>query len=368
MHDNIRLPKYPPVFFVRITERMRRFFIRMYRKFTHPNVAMLEMVQNLWLSGAIGAAAELGIADILKKGPKTIGELAKLTGTLEYPLYRVMRALASNDIFKESKNRCFSLTPLAVAMQEEQMKYFIIQHLNKMHFQMFGEMMHSLKTGRNSSELFIKDGLFDHIGKSPELNEMFNKAMTNTSVMQVAAILPVFPFNKYKNIIDVGGGQGFFLSAILSKFRSLEGIVFDLPHVVSNARQFFEKYGVADRAGAVGGSFFETIPAGGDLYMLKNILHDWNDDECLKILQNIRLVLPPEGRLLVMEAVIEEDNNPSFGKMIDLLMMVGVNGRERTKSEFEALLQKAGFVIRKIYRTVSPFVIITAEINLKRAV
>jgi hypothetical protein len=340
---------------------MRWFFIRMYSRFTHPNVAMIEMVENLWLSAAISVATELGIADILKNGAKTISELAGLTATLENPLYRVMRALASNDIFKESGNKRFSLTPLAVTMQEDEMKYFILQHLHKMHFQIFGEMMYSLRTGKNASELFMEGGLFNNLSIDPVKNEMFNKAMANTSAMQAAALLPVFPFYKHKNIIDIGGGQGFLLIAILSKYVNLKGTVFDLPHVVCHAIQQFEKYGIAGRAKAESGSFFEAIPPGGDLYLLKNILHDWDDEDCIKILQNIKLVLPPDGKLLIIEAVIKEDNNPSFGKMLDLLMMVSVSGRERTKAEFEILLRKAGFAIAKIYRTVTPLSIITAK-------
>jgi len=335
----------------------------MYRRFTHPNVALIGMIENLWLAGAISVASELGIADILKDGKKSIGELAKITGTLEDPLYRVMRALASNDIFKESKNKFFTLTPLAAAMQEDQMKYFINQHLSKIHFQMFGEMLQSVKTGKSYSELFTKDGLFDHIGESSESNVMFNKAMANTSMMQAAAVLPVFSFAGYKSIIDIGGGEGYFLSTILSKYKNLKGIVFDLPHVVGYTQEFFKKHGLSDRAEAVGGSFFELIPPRGDLYMLKNILHDWDDESSLKILKNIRQILSKGARLLIIEAVLEEDNNPSFGKMTDLLMMVGMNGRERTKAEFNVLFNKSGLSLIKIYPTISPLSILVIEIR-----
>jgi hypothetical protein len=342
---------------------MRWFFIKMFRRFTHPNVALIEMVENLWLSGAISVASELGIADLLKEGNKSIGELAKLTGTLEDPLYRVMRALASNDIFKELKDKCFTLTPLAVAMQDNQMRYFINQHLSKMHFQMFGEMLQTVKTGKSYSELFTKAGLFDHIGESSELNEMFNKAMASTSMMQAAAVLPVFSFNRYKKIIDIGGGQGYFLSTILARYEDLKGVVYDLPHVVGYTQEFFKNHDLADRALAIGGSFFESIPPDGDLYILKNILHDWNDEDCIRILQNLRRDMPVKGRILIIEAVLEVDNNPSFGKMTDLLMMVGMNGRERTRAEYEDLLRNSGFMLKKIYPTISPLSLILAELN-----
>ncbi len=360
MYENIQLPKYPPVFFVKTTERFRHFLLRLYRRFTHPNVALMEMIQNLWLSGAIGVASELGIADILKKGPQPVSELANLTGTKEEPLYRIMRVLASNGIFKETRHKIFTLTPLGVALQEDQMKHFIDLHLGKIHFQMFGEMMHTAKTGNKSIELFIKGNLFDHISQSPGLNEQFNKAMTNTAMMQASAILQVYPFPHYKSIVDIGGGHGFFLTTILSRYKHLKGIVFDLPHVVTEASSFFEKYNISGRTEAIGGSFFDNIPSGYDLYMLKNILHNWDDESCVKILKNIKKALLPESKLLIIEAHLKDDNNPSFAKMTDLLMMVGLDGRERSKEEYHLLLQKAGFNIKKTYHTVSPLAIIEA--------
>jgi hypothetical protein len=360
MQNEFQLPKYPPVLFVRVTEYIRRKLIKFYRKLTHPNAAMVEFIQNLWLLGAISVATELGIADILKDGPKTIGELANLTGTLEDPLYRLMRMLASHGIFKGSKNRSFSLTPIAKSMQEGELKYFIQHSLNEMQFRIFGSMIYTAKTGRNSLELFIKNEVFDHLGQSEELNDLFNNAMTNTSKMQIAAIMPCFDFNKYKYIIDVGGGHGFFLSTILAKYNAIKGTVFDLPHVVNKSRQLFKDMGVSDRADFAAGSFFETIPGGGDLYLLKNIIHNWSDGEAVKILQNIRKAMPQNGRLLIIEAVIENDNRNSFGKMIDVYMMVGISGRERTKDEYQTLLENAGFKIENVKRTVSPLGIIVA--------
>jgi ubiquinone/menaquinone biosynthesis C-methylase UbiE len=363
MSNEFQLPKYPPVFFVRVTELIRRRLIKIYRKFTHPNVAMLEFVQNLWLLGAINVATELGIADILNDGPKPIGELAKLTGTLEGPLYRIMRVLASQGIFKELENRNFSLTPLAKPMQEKEIKFFIQHSLMTLQFQISGEMLHSVKTGRSTSELFVKDKMFEHIGQSDELNDLYNKAMTSTSRMQVAAILPAFDFGKFKYIIDIAGGQGFFLTSILNKHKNIRGTVFDLPQVINNSQQHFKDTGLSDRANFIAGSFFESIPAGGDLYLLKNIIHNWNDEDSIKILQNIRKVMPQNGRVLIIEMIIENDNNPSWGKMMDLYMMIGLNGKERTRDEYQGLLKKAGFKIERIKRTVSPMSIIVAAIQ-----
>ena len=361
MKNSLEFPHYPPLFFVSITERMRSFFLRLYRKFTHPNVAVFEMVHHFWLASAIGVAAELGVADILKKGPKSIGELALQTGSDEESLYRLMRMLASHDVFREKYDRIFALTPLAKALQEEQLKYLITSHLTKLHYNMFSELAYCVRTGKNASELFTGHALFDHIGADEKRNELFIKAMTSASMMQVSAILSGYSFRTYRNIYDIGGGQGLMMASVLKKFPGCRGIVFDLPQAQGQAMEIIEQYGIADRCKFMAGSFFESLPEGGDLYMLKSVLHDWDDEQCMKILSNLYKAMSAESRLLIMESIIEEGNRPSFGKMSDVLMMVAVGGKERTRVEYSILLQKAGFRIRKIRRTVAPLSLIEAE-------
>lgn len=362
MHSGSKLPKYPPVFFVRITDSVRKKMIRISRRFTHPNIAMLEIVQNLWLLGAVSVATELGIADLLKDGSKTIKELASLTDMQEDSLYRVMRLLASEGIFRESEKMRFSNTHLSESLKEEELRYFIQHSLNKMQFRIFGELIHSVKTGRSTSELFINN-VFEHLGQSQELNDIYNKAMTNTSRMQAAAVMSAFSFNKYKHVVDVGGGLGFFLSTILAKYSTLQGTLFDLPQVVNGSGNMQENKDISDRLKIVSGSFFEAIPDGGDLYILKNILHGWSDENSVNILKNIRKVMPEDGRLMIIEIIIENKNKPSWGKMTDIFMMAGLGGRERTRSEYQDLLDRAGYRIEKIKRTVSPLSLIVAAVN-----
>ncbi len=355
-----KLPKYPPVFFVRLTDSVRRRLVKISRKFTHPNVTMMEHLQDLWLLGSISVVNELGIADILKNGSRTVEELASLTGTLEDPLYRILRLLASEGIFRESKNKRFSNTRVSESMKEEELKYFIQHTLNSMQFRIFGELMHSVRTGRRTSELFVETGVFEHMGKSQRLNDLYNKAMTNTSKMQVAAILSSFSFSKFKHVVDVGGGLGFFISALLSKYENMQGTLFDLPQVIDDPQKLPDLNSFSGRLKTESGSFFDTIPASGDLYTLKNILHGWNDEDCIRILKNIRKVLDPEGRLMIIEVVIEGLNKPSWGKMSDIFMMAGLDGRERTGDEFNSILGKAGFRIEQIRKTVSPLSLIIA--------
>jgi len=361
MKDGNDFPKYPPVLFVRGTEKLRNFLLRLYRRFTHPDVAVFEMVHQFWLVAAMGVAAELGIADILRQGKKDIRELAGITTTHEESLYRLLRVLASNDIFREDKDRCFSLTPLAEALQEDRARYLVTAHLTRIHYQMFSELMYCVKTGKNAAELITGTELFESIGSSMESSELFNRAMTTATRMQVPAILSAFSFGRFWNIIDVGGGEGLLLAAILQKYPRIRGVVFDLPQSTVRTAEVFDRYNVAGRATIETGSFFESVPCGGDLYMLKSVLHNWDDEPALKILSNIRKVMESGARLLIIDSILGGRNEPSFGKMTDILMLVAMNGKERTLVEFESLLDQSGFTIQKIHPTVTPHKLIEAK-------
>jgi hypothetical protein len=361
MQRENEFPVYPPLLFVRITEKLRYFFLRLNRRFTHPNVVLWEMVHNLWLAAGIGVVAELGIADLLKEGPRTVDELAELTGTDKRSLYRVMRMLATQGIFKEIRGKRFISTPLAKPLREDQIRDLLLLHMTPRHFQMFGEMITSVRTGKNVSGRMGGSALFDHIGNDESRNQRFNKAMTSATRMQASAILSAFPFKGCRKIIDVGGGQGLLLAAILHRNSQAEGVVFDLPKAVAHAGEVISSYSLGERMRAEEGDFFKKVPGGGDIYIMKSILHDWDDDASLKILGNVRDAMGEGSRLLVIDSVLDEGNSPSFGKMTDILMMVSAGGKERTRAEWETLLGRAGLRIRKIRATVSPHSIIEAD-------
>ncbi len=354
------LPTYPPLFFVRMTQKIRAFFLRMNRRFTHPNVVMWEMAHNMWLAAGISVVTELGIADLLKQGPRSIDDLASHTNTHADSLYRVMRMLASQGIFKEKKGRYFDLTPLAVPLQEDQIRYLILIHLNRNQFRMFGELMESVRTGATIFGKKTGTALFDFIGSEDQRKEWFNKAMTSASKMLIPALLSAFPFKRFKNIIDIGGGEGQLLASILSRAPKSKGVVFDLPGVISRTSEIIKNYALAGRLVAQEGDFFESLPDGGDLYMLKSVLHDWDDKSSGKILSKLHGVMDQKSRLLVVEAVLDEGNQASFGKMTDILMMVAAGGRERTRTQWKNLLASSGFEIRKIHPTISHQSIIEA--------
>ncbi len=361
MRNDPDLPTYPPLWFVLLTQKIRHFFLRMNRRFTHPNVVIWEMAHNMWLAAGISVAAELGIADLLKEGPRSIDDLASLTVTHPDSLYRVMRMLASQGIFKEVRGQHFENTSLAVPLQEDQIRYLVLLHLNRNQFRVFGELLESVRTGSTVLKEHSGRALFDHIGNDELKNEWFNKAMTSASKMQVPALLSAFPFKRFRNIIDIGGGEGLFLASILSRAPKTRGVIFDLQGVLSRTSEIIESHSLAGRMVSVGGDFFEGVPGDGDLYILKSVLHDWDDDSSVKILRNVHKVMDQKSRLLIIESVLDEVNLPTFGKMTDVLMMVAAGGRERTLTQWKILLRASGFKIRKIHPSITHHSMIEAE-------
>ncbi len=330
-----------------------------------PNtIAVFELSQSVWIARAIGVAVELELADILSDGPKTVTDLADLTQTNPENLYRLLRALASYGIFREKPYKTFHLTSLAVGLKEGagSMKNMIAHQMNPVNWQMIGEMNYCVKTGEDVAHKILGMDIFEHLKKHPEKNRLYNLAMTETSEIASTTVLSAYNFSGRKKLVDVGGGHGYLLSIILHEYSHLEGILFDLPHVVEGAKQTIEKLGVEERVTIVPGDFFNSIPEGADTYILKSIIHAFDDGKCVTLLKNIHSAIADNGKLLIVEVVISEDNTPSFGKIFDLQMLIGApGGKERTRREFEEILGSSGFTLKKIIPTVSQFSIIEAE-------
>jgi len=359
MQNNIIFPKLPPIFIIRLIEKFRAFLKNLERKLTPSEIIIIEHVTSFWIGKAIGVAAELNIADILKEGPKQIKELAQITQCHEQALYRLMRTLSSHGLFKEDKNQVFSLTKLGNCMIEngnKSVKYFVLHQNSEHNWRQYGEMLHCVKTGEHATKKLYNMEPFEYIEKNPDTNNVFNKSMTYTSEMSSMFMVSNYDFSKFKTIVDVGGGQGFLLSCILYKNPNLTGTLFDLPHVVKSANQNLDRFDVSSRCNIQSGSFFNTIPENADAYILKNIIHDWDDEKSIQILQNIHKVMNKNSKLICIESIISEDNKPSFGKNLDLEMLVGTNGgKERTLLEYKILYEKAGFILNKIIETPTPF-------------
>jgi len=359
--QSLHIPKYPPPFIIKAFDKFRYFLIKFSRKFTEPNIAIVEMIQSFYVSKAISVAAELNIAEHLQKGKKSISELARLTGAHKDSLYRLMRMLSSQGVFKEKKNHFFSQNRLSKTLlnHRDSMRYMAMHLGNSINWQLFNELYYVVKTGENASEKILGMNIFEFLEKNPVNNKIYNTAMTNSSLMLSYAILSRYNFKKGKCIVDIGGGQGILLSMILIKNPNIKGVLFDLPHVIKNAEENFRNYNLSNRIELMAGSFYETIPQGGDIYLMKNIIHNLSNKQAVDILIKINNILPEKGRILIIEPVISDKNQYSFAKLFDIQMMVSQDGgKERTKEEYNQLINKAGLKLNKMVRTVAPFSII----------
>jgi SAM-dependent methyltransferase len=320
-----------------------------------PGIVMRDMLTAYWTSAALIAAAKLGIADRLASGPKTAAELASATGTLPGPLYRVLRALASVGVFEEMDGGRFALTPLAEQLRDDvpgsQRAMAIL--MGDEHFRAWAELEHSLRTGGIAFDHVFGKPCFDFLAEHPDKAANFDRAMVSVHGRETSAMCDAYDFSAFGTLADVGGGNGSLIALVLQRTSSLKGILYDLPHVVERARANLQAAGVAGRCQAIGGSFFESVPAGADAYLMRHIIHDWDDAKALTILKNVRKVIAGGGKLLLVEGVVPPGNGRSFTKLLDLNMMVIPGGKERTEAEYRELYAKAGFRLARIVPTAS---------------
>lgn len=306
---------------------------------------MFEMLGGMWITGCIKTAAELNIADHLEAGPQTISSLAKKTDSQEKPLYRIMRALSSVGIFEELENKTFRLNDFGATLLTGvpgTVKDFVIANLSE-HFPGFMKLTYCAQTGKVPFEHVHGMNLWEYYKEYPELGANFGRGMTGLSNMELSGIIKTYDFSPYKTVVDVGGGNGIMMYAILNATSGSSGIIFDEEHVIADTIRLMPE-NMKERCSVATGNFFDKVPAGADLYTMKWIIHDWNDDECIQILKNCCEAMPKGARLLIIDAVIPDDsqNKPHPAKLLDIVMMACITGRERTLSEFKELIEKAG--------------------------
>jgi hypothetical protein len=323
----------------------------------------LQMFSSYWVSQAIYVAAKLGIADLLAERRMSNEELAAATGTHTAALYRLLRALASIGIFVEGDDAKFALTPLSTPLQKGKgsMRSMVIHMGEKPSWQAWGELLHSVTTGETA---FIKANgaeVFPYYAEHAESKEPFDQAMTEFSDSVSEAVTKAYDFSQFKKIVDVGGGHGGLLTSILKANANAAGVVFDLPSTVEGAEARIAAEGLSQRCEVVGGDFFKTVHAGGDAYLMKLIIHDWDEARAVAILKNIHRAMPAGGKLFLVETLVPETNEPAFAKLFDLHMMVMTGGRERTLSEYAELFAAAGFKFNKVTATDSLLSIIEAD-------
>lgn len=319
-----------------------------------PVEVMLQMMSGFWVSRGIWIAAKLGIADLLKDGPKSAAELATATDMNADSVFRVMRMLAMVGAFEHKSDGRFANTPVSETLLSDvpgSLRYGAIAEMGEVHYEAWGNIMHSMKTGEIAFDSKFSKNVWQYFETDPEKAQNFNRYMANNSAMVSQAIIGAYDFSSCGKLIDVGGGLGGLITAILQANPNLEGAVFDAPSVVANSRHFLDDAGVGGRCETIGGDFFEAVPAGFDTYMMRWIIHDWNDELSIKIFKNIRQVIPPNGKLLLFEAVVPDSSEPHFSKFMDLIMLTMTGGRERTAAEYGALVEKAGFKMTRVVPT-----------------
>jgi ubiquinone/menaquinone biosynthesis C-methylase UbiE len=317
-----------------------------------PKQKLLQMLTSYWIAQAIHVAAKLGIADLVKNGPVACDELAKATKTHARSLYRVLRALASVGIFAEDERGRFGLTDMARCLLDEHgSQRAVAIMMGEEHYASWAHLLYSVQTGKPAFDHVFGKPIFDYLSEHSEQAKIFDAAMTGFHGEETPTMIDAYDFGQFKTVVDVGGGNGTVLAAILRKHPGVHGILFDLEGVIGRAKENLAKAGVANRCQTVAGSFFKSVAPGGDAYVMRHIIHDWTDEQCRTILGNIRNVIPNAGKLLVIEMVIPPGNDANLGKLLDLNMLVMPGGQERTEAEYRKLFESSGFKLERIVPT-----------------
>jgi hypothetical protein len=337
-----------------------------------PEVQLFQFATGFVLSQSIYAAAKLNLADHIAATPtgeRATADLAKISSASEDALYRLLRALATIGIFRETQPRTFALTPMAELLKADhpaKLRAAVIM-FGETQYGPWGDIMHSMTTGRPAFDHIFGKPIFEYLSANPHLGQIFDDAMTGIHGGETRPMIAAANFSAFDTIIDIGGGNASVLIEILRAAPSTRGIVFDLPAVADRTRQILREARLDDRCTAAPGSFFQPadIPRAGpqSAYLLRHIIHDWDDDRSIQILENCRRAAAPGAKILVVESVIPEGNEPHPGKWLDMIMLVGPAGRERTAAEYSHLFTRAGLGVPRITPTQSPVSIIESTVS-----
>ena len=329
-----------------------------------PPMVLMRMFHGALIQRSICVVAKLGIADLLAEKPQTTAELAARTKTHAPSLYRLLRALVSEGIFTENAEQKFELTPISEWLRSDAPNSFhdyAVMLGEDWVWSAYKELMYSVQTGGVALEKVQGMRPFAFFEQNSEAGNIFNRAMTGLSLSVIPAIVAAYSFLGMSKLVDIAGGHGQLLSGVLKANPHLLGVLFDLPFVIAGAEELLKKEGVSDRIELASGDFFESVPAGADAYMMKQIIHDWDDEQSVKILQNIRSAMNENAKVLIVEMVVPEGNMPSSSKTTDLQMLVIQGGKERTEEEYRKLLEASGFRLTRVIPTNSPLSIIEGE-------
>ena len=316
-----------------------------------PSERLMGPINGYLVSQALHVVATLGIADLLKDGPRCAEELAATTATQPDVLYRLLRALAAIDVFREDANHCFALTEMGECLREDAPEPVAAWAANigqPYVWAATGALLHSVRCGESGFHSVHGTDPWNYRASHPHEAGVFDRAMTELSRRASAGVVAAYPFGEFRRIADIGGGNGALLAAILEANPHALGVLFDQPHVMAGCAAVLKASGVANRCECIGGNFFEAVPAGCDVYLLKSVLHDWGDEKAVAILRTCRAAIPQNGRLLAVERVVGPPGQQPTAKFADLNMLVMLGARERTEQEFVELFDAAEFVVARI--------------------
>ena len=316
---------------------------------------LLGMTHGLVIHQALYSVAKLGVADLLKDGPQTSSDLARNLKVDESALYRILRLLASQNVFEETSPRVFANSELSVFLRtgvSGSVRSVLIFRGSEFFFGPFAEILYSIETGRAARAKMYGMEAFEYMKTHPETARVFDDAMTNMSELVGPAVATAYDFGKWGSLMDVGGGNGMLLASILRVHPELRGVLADLPHTLERARQCDLLGGeLASRTTMRPCDFFREVPSGCRAYVMKHVIHDWDDERAQNILANCRRAVPADGVLLLVEWVLPEGNAPSAGKFADVVMLLMTGGKERTLEEYRQLLRSAGFRLNQVILT-----------------
>jgi C-methyltransferase len=348
----------------RIVEWTRHHLYRLNQRLVPAPAAMLEMILATWTSQAITVAAQLGVADALANGPLAIDELAARVGADADALRRLLRALVGRGIFRHRRDGRYELNALADTLRSDAPVSVACAarfYGSREQRERWTLLADAVRTGTAIVPALRGKESFDYFAEQPELAELFNRTMTSISQLTDGSVVAGYDFSAYPTIVDVGGGHGPLLAAILAATPGSRGVLYDLPSVVASAPSLLREHNVADRVRIAEGSFFDSVPGGGDAYILKNIMHDWPDEKAVQILGNVRAAAGSRATVLLVELVIPKHNRDFPGKWADLEMLLNLAARERTAAEYRDLLSQAGLRMTRVVQTASPLSVVEAR-------
>jgi hypothetical protein len=328
-----------------------------------PHVQLVQIGTAGFVAKIVSVAAKIGVADHLADGPRDAESLAPKLGLHASSLHRFLRTLASIGVLTETDGHRFGLTPLGEALRSGAPGYArssLITLGSAAFVAAFEQLEHSLATGETGFEKAMGMPIFDYYAQHPDEAQRFSETMIGFHGLEPPAIAAAYDFSGFGKIVDVGGATGNLLATVLAAHVGPSGVLFDLPHVVTDATGLLADKAVTERVEVLSGNFFESVPAGADAYLLSHIIHDWSEEQCLTILGNCRKAMSPNGRILIIEMVLPPGDTPHPGKVLDMVMLTVPGGRERTEPEYAALLAKAGFRLERVVPTASPVSVVEA--------